>query len=206
MSPAMQMARDEREELAALLEGLTPEQWDSPTLCDLWRVRDVAVHTVSYDELGPAALVGRFLKGRLSVDRINALGVVEYADRAPQEIAVFVRGHLEPRGLATGFGGMIAVADGMIHQQDIRRVLGISRTIDPERLRAVLDFARYAPLIRGAWRARGVRLVATDLDWAHGRGPEVRGTGEALLMAMAGRRAALSDLEGPGKAKLAQHI
>ena len=202
----MQMARDEREELAVLLEGLTPEQWDSPTLCDLWRVRDVAVHTVSYDELGPAALVGRFLKGRLSVDRINALGVAEFADRAPEEIAAFVRGHLEPRGLATGFGGMIAVADGMIHQQDIRRVVGISRTIDPERLRAVLDFARYAPLIRGAWRARGVRLVATDLDWAHGRGPEVRGTGEALLMAMAGRRAALSDLEGPGKAKLAQHI
>ena len=202
----MQMARDEREELAALLEGLTPEQWDSPTLCDLWRVRDVAVHTVSYDELGPAALVGRFLKGRLSVDRINSLGVAEFADRAPEQIAAFVRGHLEPRGLATGFGGMIAVADGMIHQQDIRRVLGISRTIDSERLRAVLDFARYAPLIRGAWRARGVRLVATDLDWAHGRGPEVRGTGEALLMAMAGRRAALSDLEGPGKAKLAQHI
>ncbi len=202
----MQMARDEREELAVLLEGLTPEQWDSPTLCDLWRVRDVAVHTVSYDELDPAALVGRFLKGRLSVDRINALGVAEFADRAPEEIAAFVRGHLEPRGLATGFGGMIAVADGMIHQQDIRRVVGISRTIDPERLRAVLDFARYAPLIRGAWRARGVRLVATDLNWAHGRGPEVRGTGEALLMAIAGRRAALSDLEGPGKAKLAQHI
>ena len=202
----MQMARDEREELAVLLEGLTPEQWDSPTLCDLWRVRDVAVHTVSYDELDPAALVGRFLKGRLSVDRINALGVAEFADRAPEEIAAFVRGHLEPRGLATGFGGMIAVADGMIHQQDIRRVVGISRTIDPERLRAVLDFARYAPLIRGAWRARGVRLVATDLNWAHGRGPEVRGTGEALLIAMAGRRAALSDLEGPGKAKLAQHI
>ena len=124
-------------------------------------------------------MVGRFLKGRLSVDRINALGVAEFADRAPEEIAAFVRGHLEPRGLATGFGGMIAVADGMIHQQDIRRVVGISRTIDPERLRAVLDFARYAPLIRGAWRARGVRLVATDLNWAHGRGPEVRGTGEA---------------------------
>jgi hypothetical protein len=55
-------------------------------------------------------------------------------------------------------------------------------------------------------RARGVRLVATDLDWSHGRGPEVRGNGEALLMAMAGRRAALDDLDGPGKAKLAQHI
>jgi hypothetical protein len=55
-------------------------------------------------------------------------------------------------------------------------------------------------------QARGVRLVATDLDWSHGNGPEVRGSGEALLMAMAGRPAALDDLDGPGKAKLAKHF
>jgi hypothetical protein len=94
----------------------------------------------------------------------------------------------------------------MIHQQDIRRPLAIPRVIEPQRLRVALDFALTAPRILGAWRARGVRLVATDLDWSHGKGDEVRGTGEALLMAMAGRRAALDDLEGPGKAKLAQHI
>ena len=65
MTATMQMARDEREEFAALLDGLTPQQWESPTLCDLWSVREVAVHTVSYDELSTAGLVGRFLKGRL---------------------------------------------------------------------------------------------------------------------------------------------
>jgi hypothetical protein len=31
-----QMAREERVEFASFLEGLTPEQWDSPTLCDKW--------------------------------------------------------------------------------------------------------------------------------------------------------------------------
>jgi hypothetical protein len=98
------------------------------------------------------------------------------------------------------------LTDGMIHQQDIRRSLGIPRAIDPQRLRTALDFARFAPTIRGAWHARGVRLVATDMDWSHGKGPEVRGSGEALLMAMAGRRAALDDVDGPGKAELAQHI
>ena len=84
----------------------------------------------------------------------------------------------------------------MIHQQDIRRPLRLPRTIPAERLRAALDFVRYAPTIRGAWRARGVRLVATDVDWSHGKGPEVRGTGEALLMIMAGRPDALADLDG----------
>lgn len=201
-----QMARDEREEFAALLDGLTPQQWESPTLCERWRVREVAVHTVSYDELSTAGLINRFLKGRLNTDRINAIGVADYADRAPEQITAMIRGNTEPHGLTAGFGGRIALTDGMIHQQDIRRSLGIPRTIDPQRLLTALDFVRFAPTIRGAWRARGVRLVATDLDWSHGNGAEVRGSGEALLMAMAGRRAALADLDGPGKAKFAQRF
>jgi uncharacterized protein (TIGR03083 family) len=200
------MALDERVEFAGFLEGLTPEQWAGPTLCDKWRVREVAVHTVSYDELTTAGLVKRFLKGRLSTDGINAVGVADYADRTPEQIVAMIRANTEPHGLTAGFGGKIALADGMIHQQDIRRSLGLPRTIDPERLRTALDFARFAPTLRGAWRARGVRLVATDLDWAYGKGPEVHGPGEALLMAMAGRRAALDDLDGPGKAKLAQRF
>jgi uncharacterized protein (TIGR03083 family) len=206
VTPTMQMARDEREELAALLNRLTPQQWESPTLCERWSVREVAVHTVSYDELTTAGLVGRFLKGRLNPDRINAICVSDYADRSPEQIVAMIRANTDPHGLTGGFGGRIALTDGMIHQQDIRRSIGLPRTIEPERLRTALDFARYAPTIRGAWRARGVRLVATDLDWSHGKGSEVRGSGEALLMAMAGRRAALDDLDGPGKAKLAQHI
>jgi len=206
MTSTMQMAHDEREEFASFLDALTPEQWGNPTLCELWTVRDVAIHTVSYDELNTGGLIARFVKGRLSVDRINAIGVADYADRSAQEITALIRAHAEPHGLTGGFGGRIALTDGMIHQQDIRRSLGLPRAIDPQRLRTALDFARFAPTIRGAWRARGVRLVATDLDWSYGKGPEVRGSGEALLMAMAGRRAALDDLDGPGKAKLAAHI
>ncbi|HYP93679.1 MAG TPA: maleylpyruvate isomerase family mycothiol-dependent enzyme [Mycobacterium sp.] len=206
MTSTKEMARDEREGFASFLDGLTSQQWNSPTLCELWTVREVAIHTVSYDELTTAGLVGRFLKGRLNTDRINAIGVADYSDRSPQQITVLIRSYAQPHGLTGGFGGKIALTDGMIHQQDIRRSIGLPRTIDPERLRTALNFARFAPTIRGAWRARGVRLVASDLDWSHGRGPEVRGPGEALLMAMAGRRAALDDVDGPGKAKLAQHI
>jgi uncharacterized protein (TIGR03083 family) len=203
---AMQLAQAEREDFAAFLEGLSPEQWQSPTLCEGWRVRDVAAHVISYDELTSSGLVSRFVKGRLLIDRINQLGVDDYADRSPGQVISLIRAHAEPHGLTGGFGGKVALTDGMIHQQDIRRTLGTPRTIEPRRLRVALDFARYAPTIRGAWRARGVRLVASDLDWSHGRGPEVRGSGEALLMAMAGRSDALADLDGPGKTTLVQHM
>jgi uncharacterized protein (TIGR03083 family) len=203
---AMAMARAEREDFAALLDELSADQWESPTLCDRWRVRDVVAHAFGYDALSRAALVRQFMKGRLNVDRINQLGVDELADRSPNQLRDLVRDHVEPRGLTAGFGGRIALTDNMIHQQDIRRPLGMPRRIPDERLVTALDFALYAPTFRGAWRARCVRLVADDVDWSHGRGPEARGSGEALLMVMAGRRAALDDLTGPGQEKLAQRL
>jgi uncharacterized protein (TIGR03083 family) len=206
MTTAMEMARAEREDFAALLDELSPDQWESPTLCEGWRVRDVVAHAFGYDSLNRAQLVERFIRGGLMVNRINQLGVVELAESSPEELRDLVRSHLQPRGLTAGFGGRIALTDNMIHQQDIRRPLGMPRRIPSERIRTALDFARYAPTIRGAWRARGVRLVADDLAWSAGRGPEVRGSGEALLMAMGGRRGALDDLSGPGQPKLAQRL
>ena len=50
----------------------------------------------------------------------------------------------------------------------------------------------------GAWRSRGLRLIAPDVDWTHGHGPEVRGGGAALLMSLAKGRAAFDELTGPG--------
>ncbi len=202
----LELVCPEREDFADFLAGLTPVQWDSPSLCAGWSVRDVAAHCVSFEGLTPRELTVRFVKGRLQSVRINALAVADLADRSTDQIVAIFRDNTEPHGLTAGFGGRIALTDNMIHQQDIRRPLGIPRTIPPERLCVALDFVLYAPTIRGAWRARGVRLTATDVGWSHGKGPEVRGTGEALLMIMAGRHDALTDLEGLGVATLASRV
>lgn len=203
---AMDMARAERSALADLLEELSGDQWNSPTLCERWRVRDVVAHIISYDDVGGMELLQQFVKGRLNIDRINQNAIADSAKRSPEQLRDDFLSHLEPRGLATGFGGRIALTDNMIHHQDIRRPLGMPRPIPTERLKVALSFALYAPTLRGAWLARGVRLVADDLDWTHGRGPEVTGSGEALLMAMAGREAALDDLSGPGLARLSPRL
>lgn len=76
------------------------------------------------------------------------------------------------------------------------------RVVPPERLRVALNFALFAPPIRGAWRVRGTRVAATDLDWAFGAGPDACGSGEAVLMVMAGRRGIAEDLSGPGAQRL----
>lgn len=183
----MQMACEEREDFADLLEQLLPQQWEQPSLCERWRVRDVVAHVLSYDKLSRLGLIRRFAKGAFLPNGVNAVGVAEYSSRSTQQLTELMRSCIRPRGLTAGFGGTIALVDGMIHQQDIRRPLGIARKIPEHRLKAVLNYALTVPAVRGAKRARGVRLVASDLDWNHGSGPEVRGPGEALLMCIAAR-------------------
>ncbi|TAM67870.1 maleylpyruvate isomerase family mycothiol-dependent enzyme [Mycobacterium sp.] len=200
----MPMARAERADLADFLATLTPQDWEAPSLCTRWSVKDVVAHVISYEELGALGLLRRFAKGW--VVRANQVGVDEFAKLTPQELVAFLRGHLQPRGLTAGFGGMIALVDGTIHHQDIRRALDRPREVPPERLGRVLSLVPGNPRLGAGRRIRGLRLRATDLDWTHGDGPEVTGPGEALLMAMTGRPAALADLAGPGHATLAARL
>ncbi len=203
---AMSLAREERAEFADLLGTLTPAQWDAPSLCAGWRVRDVVAHMYSYEELGPVGLVGRFVRGGLRLDGVNAAGVAAYADRTPGELLALVRDHRQPRGLTAGFGGRIALTDGVIHHQDIRRPLGLPRGIPVERMLVVLEFARTAPTIGASKRVRGLTLVATDLAWRTGSGPVVEGPAEPLLMAIAGRRGVVGELTGPGLDTIAARL
>jgi uncharacterized protein (TIGR03083 family) len=202
----MAQARAEREELLDLLEGLAPEQWQTPSLCAGWTVHDVVAHVLSYEDLGPRQLAARFADGRLLVSRINAIGVRESAARTPADMVEQLRSHLTPRGFTAGLGGAIALTDGLIHQQDIRRPLDRPRTIPADRLVPALRVALFGPVLRGWLRVRDVRLVATDIDWSSGRGPEVRGTGEALLLAVAGRPAVSGELSGPGSERVVRRL
>jgi uncharacterized protein (TIGR03083 family) len=203
-SSLMDMARAERADLAAYLATLTPQQWDAPSLCSRWSIKDVVAHVISYEELGFLGLVKRFVKGRIV--RANEVGVDDFAALSPQQLLEFLGNHLQPQGLTAGFGGMIALVDGTIHHQDIRRALGQPRTLPADRLGRVLGLVPGNPRLGAGRRIRGLRLRATDIDWAHGSGPEVTGPGEALLMAMAGRPAAVADLAGPGLATLTARL
>lgn len=63
-----------------------------------------------------------------------------------------------------------------------------------------------AELTRRFLQGRGVKVVATDLDWSGGTGPEARGGAEAVLMAMGGRRGVAGELTGPGAPRLVKRL
>jgi uncharacterized protein (TIGR03083 family) len=159
-------------------------------------VRDVAAHTVAYLDQSRLSLFRAYGAARWDVDRLNERGLAR-SGLHRDEVAAAMRHGVDPRGAGALYGCRVALIECVIHQLDVRRPLGLPRAVPADALRATLTFARTSPVIS---TPRGVHWVATDVDWAAGRGPEVRGKGEALLLAMTGR--GFGNVEGPGVQRL----
>ena len=96
------------------------------------------------------------------------------------------------------------LSDVLIHQQDVRRPLGLTRVIPTDRLECALDTEVTNKFVSGDGKRFNLR--ATDIDWNYGEGPEVTGSAEALLMVIARRKSATRDLSGPGAATLSARL
>lgn len=98
------------------------------------------------------------------------------------------------------------LADALTHRLDVCRPLGVEVAVPAERMVAVLDAV--VRLRDGGCRstAKGLTLRGDDVGWRFGSGPEVHGSGPALLLGIGRRPAALSELTGPGLELLAGRI
>ncbi len=200
---------DERRSVAALLVELTPEQLASQSLCGNWTVRDVGAHLLmplvtSMPKFGLA-----MVRSRMDFDRASELLTASVAQRSDAQIAAGLRDNADHRFTPPGLGPEAPLADVIIHGQDIRRPLGIEHDIDPVRITTVLDFLTGPEATKGVipkGRVDGLSFHATDLDWSAGSGPEITAPAEALMMSIAGRPVALTELSGPGVAELARRI
>ena len=215
------LQRDEYVELGELVRGLEPDQWDRPSLCAGWTVAEVVAHVVAWDDLlvyetaGQHArrLMGfaaRFAASGFSTQRLNARLLTRAARTARAAraargrddlVAAFDRPEVGgARRLFDALAPGAQLAEYVVHHQDIRRALGMPREIPADRLVAALDAVDRLPGVPAKRRRRGLQLRATDVTWSRGagQGDEVRGPGEALLMALAGRARALDELSGPG--------
>ena len=199
---------DENRDFSAYLRTLEREEWERPSLCEGWRVRDVVGHILYGNEVKLWTLPLRLARFGFSSDRSGAHYSRKRAEGHACEQLVADFDARDPwAGTCRVFPPRLVLLDRLAHHQDIRRALDHHRDIPDERLRACLDAAPGLGSVFGAKkRTRGLRFVATDLEWSWGSGPEVRGPGEALLMTMLGRPAPLEDLEGPGLATFSERV
>lgn len=195
----------ERRTLADLLSALTPEQWETTSLCTEWRVRDVAAHLVMTPAgVPPVTTLLRALvanRGRLwSAGR----DVVVAYPAQPDELVTDLRRLATARTKPVFVMAENILPDLVIHGQDIAVPLGLDRPVPPAAGRAALD------RIWGmGWpfqvrrRFAGLALRAEDCGWSAGQGPEICGSTAHLLLEMTGRTGA-GDLRGPGVEVLRQ--
>lgn len=190
----------ERRDLADLLAGLTAEQRSTPSLCAGWSVQDVAAHLVVPLEVGLPTFALAMLASRGDFHRANTRLTRDQARRPMTELVEVLRRKATSRFTPPGAGPEAPLTDLLVHGSDIRWPLGLERDVPPERLRASLAFVTGRSgrgfVARNA--LDGLRFEAQDLDWSHGSGPVVRGAGEAALLAVTGRPAALARLSGDG--------
>ena len=188
----------ERRALAADLEGLAPERWETRSLCGDWTVHDVLAHMVATaTETPPRFLVGLVTSGfRLS--RHTAKRIAEERAGGPAATLAAFRA-VESATSAPPGPTLSWLGEALVHAEDIRRPLGIPHDYPLASVTAVTEFyAGSNVLIGGKRRVTGLTLRATDTEWSHGSGPLVEGPAVALMLATTGRKDALADLTGPG--------
>jgi uncharacterized protein (TIGR03083 family) len=188
----------ERTSLADLLAELAPEEWEHPSWCDAWRVRDVAAH-LTLAHTGAAAAVPALIRARGSFDRMIRDTALAAAVAPTDELVARIRAMVGSRRHAVGTTELEPLIDVLVHAQDVAGPLGRERPMPPEASATAADrvWARGFPF----WarrRLRGVSLVATDSAWRAGAGPAICGTTGDLLVLSTGRRQVLPRLSGPG--------
>ena len=203
------MIAAERRALADEMDGWTDEQWQTPSLCGAWSVRQVAAHLiVPFTVAGPTFFRSIVTSG-FDFNKANDKLARAEAAKPTAAIAETLRANAEHRFTPPFNGPAAPLTDVLVHGQDMRRPLGIEHEIDPERLGRSLDWlqggvAGFVPKKRIA----GLRFEATDIDWSSGPtdGEAVTGPAEAILLAMTGRAAALEDLGGSGVVTLRERL
>jgi len=202
---------DEMGSIAAFLHELDDEQWDAASLCDGWRVRDVVSHMcVGYTTPLPK-MVALIARRAFNVDRASKEESIAFGDaHSPAEIlSVLERIHRDNirKGITRVIPSKEGLVDHFTHHQDIRRPLGLPRAMPEDRLLAALEAApSIGGFLKAKGRARGLRFIASDIDWSWGDGPEVKGNGEAILLALGGRLSVLNELGGEGLATLRERV
>jgi uncharacterized protein (TIGR03083 family) len=196
----IRMIAVERRRAADLVDSLDAGQLATPSLCDAWTVQQVAAHLIAPFAAPSWSLLALLVRHGFRLHAANAALAARIAERPARDIARVLRDNAETRFRPPVVGWYGQLTDLQIHAQDIRRPLGLPADLRPEPMRASLGFLTggRAPGFVPRRRTAGLRLEATDLGWATGAGPVVRGPGEALMLALTGRAVALPELDGDG--------
>lgn len=189
----------ERTSMYEMLQTLSEEEWNRDSLCEGWRVRDVATHAHLLVTIKPLRAVVGVVLNRGNINKFMASYVPQLGNRPTEEILASWAEVAASAKIPPTTKKVEITLDCFVHRHDICVPLGREVSTDPERLRWMADgmVAAKNPILSGP-RVEGLQLIATDIDWHYGTGPEIKGPAAALILAGCGRTALHDQLEGSG--------
>jgi uncharacterized protein (TIGR03083 family) len=192
-----------RREFADRIAALDEAAWNAASWCPGWRVRDVLAHLVKGAEMSYGSLTMDLLRGGFRPDPSVRKAATRLGDAPVPELADRLRRAADRRFHLVGAAEAMGLVDVLVHSADALRPLGMDVSAPPpDAVPALEALWKAGRMIVHATPQQGRRLVATDVDWSRGSGPEVRGKGIDLLLFVANRRQVLPELTGPGLAEL----
>ncbi|CAM3898413.1 TIGR03083 family protein [Tsukamurella ocularis] len=197
---AWQVIAAQRVAIADLLDGLAPDQWAAPSLCEGWTVTDVAGHLAAVLRPAPAgAMVSAAVRARGHlhgmIDLLSREAAAEYGTSS----AAMLRAEAGNTALPRLTNWRNTLFDTQIHAQDIARPLGLVLPLDTvAAAQGAERIWRVGYLFGARKRFAGMRFEAVDADWSAGDGPVARGPIADLLLVLSGRPAGLLGLDGAG--------
>jgi uncharacterized protein (TIGR03083 family) len=199
----------QRMSLADLLEQLPDDEWQQPSLCDGWSVREVAAH-LTLQQVGIGAAISMMLRYRGNADRaIHDCACKRAAILPTEQLIGQIRGMVGSRQHNFGVTYRETLIDILVHGQDIAAPLGRRHDMPPEAAATAASRVwtmRWPPPFPSTRKMEGFRLIATDTSWSVGEGPEVHAPISAILLLGAGRLAALPQLAGEGAPDLTARL
>ena len=145
----------------------------------------------------PNVLVGMISSG-FRTNRFIAKDARRRGSRALPVLLDDFRAAVPTRTHLPGLSSQSMLNDIVIHSLDIRRPLNLQRTVPEGRMILVAADLWTSRFFPGHKLFAGIRVEATDADWAAGQGPVVAGPIEDLTLAMSGRLAGLETIQGEG--------
>jgi uncharacterized protein (TIGR03083 family) len=184
-------------DLADLLDSISEAQWDTQSLCEGWRVREVIAHLTMAARYSEEAFMAELRDCDFDFTRLSNHIAGRDASLPPAEFVKNLHSDVMHHWTPPGGGYHGALTHVVIHGLDITVPLGVPRRSADEAMIVVLD-----GLTKGGGHAHfgvqvdGRSLQATDVDWTYGAGPPLRGAAGDLALVLCGRRLPYTHLDG----------
>ncbi|MDW3178761.1 MAG: maleylpyruvate isomerase family mycothiol-dependent enzyme [Acidimicrobiia bacterium] len=203
------MVREHFADVRAMLGELPDERWDEASFCEGWRVRDLIGHLLAGTTIPIPRFAATLAAGGFRIDEVSRRVSIELGNQPIGDLREQFNkesSREKPRGFAGLLPPQGILLDWVTHYLDIVIPLDINVDIPDDRLTAALDVARKDNRFKTKKRSKGLRLIATDLDWRRGSGPEVYAPAGVLISTLGGRPQLLAELEGDGADLLRQRV